>query len=110
MLNRLTDCITQSTQMGTKHVNKKQSLQKIPFCLLCTAGNTKESQANQKLAVAGKHNSCGKRSGLGFCGGDNWNQSTGKEEEGSWEERGGGVAKEAKILVLKLGVKVRPPG
>lgn len=103
MLNRLTDYISRSTQTGTKHVNKKESLQKIPFCLLCTAGNTKESQATQKLAVAGNH----KRSGLGSCGGDNWNQSTGKEEEeGSGEERGGGGAKETKTLVLKLGVKV----
>lgn len=91
-------------------MNKKQSLQKIPFGLLCTAGNTKESQANQKLAAAGNHNSPGKRSSLGSCGGDNWNQSTGKEEEEGSGEDGGGVAKEAKTLVLKLGVKVRPPG
>lgn len=92
-------------------MNQKESLQKIPLCLLCTAGNAKESQAIQKLAVAGNHSSRGKRSGLGSCGGDNWNQSTGKEEEeGSGEERGGGGVKETKTLVLKPRVKVPPPG
>lgn len=91
-------------------MNKKQSLQKIPFCLLCTAGNTKESQATQRLAVAGNHNSHGKRSGLGSCGGDKQNQSTGKERKRAAGREGGGVAEEAKTLVLKLGVKVRLPG